>query len=115
MAPDVVNSKRIWWIDSSLIVAYVIFYQSTARRFLDLIGSTVNDNWWSLLLGLFVYTFVTLSLFTALGFVLDRIFNSGRRIEFFSLTKYLLMFSALLSILTVLLVYAASKASDLLF
>lgn len=115
MAPEVITKRRIWWIDNGLIVLYVIFYQSTARRFLDLAGSIFGESWWSLVPSLFVYILVTLFLFAALRFVLDWILDSGRRTEFLPLSKYLLIFSLLLSILTVLLVFAASKTADLIF
>jgi hypothetical protein len=115
MAPEVINKRRIWWIDNGLIVLYLIFYQSTARRFLDLAGSIVGESWWSLVPSLFVYILVTLFLFAALRSGLDMILDSGRRTEFLPLLKYLLIVSVLLSTLTVLLVYAASKTAEIIF
>ncbi len=115
MTPEVSVQRRIWWIDNGLFVASVVLFFLTCRRFLDLLSAQFNDNWLSIFLGLFIYLFITTSLFLLLRIVMDRLLNTGRKLVFVATLKYVVLLSIIISVACFLLISVSSKTADFLF
>src|SRR4051794_40078630 len=110
MIDEAEKHRRIWWMDRSLSAvlilghAALIHYGSFSR--LSRFVFTSQESLWVLPLSGFVYLMVVLSSFIAMGVLLDRLFQTGRTIDFITLFKFLVIASTVITIAGTLLVFA---------
>lgn len=112
MDEAVQKERRIWWIDKSLVVVYFLLNLWIMRQSF---GSFFPDAIWIYPVATFIYLFFLCISYVGLRTLLDKVFHTGRSFVFLATLKALAIISLVMTVVTCLLIFAASKTADLLF